>query len=102
MVSVVAGSGLGLANPTRELGTGAELQGLGQAGQGRAGEQVSVNAATGNLVIQQRDEFVAGIGDDLSLLRTYNSQGGWDGDNEDRWRIGMYRRVSGLTGTLNA
>jgi YD repeat-containing protein len=100
MVSVVSGSGLGLANSAS-----AGLGGAGswaQAGQGRAGEQVSVNAATGNLVVQNRDEFLAGVGADIALLRTYNSRGGWDGDNADGWRLGYYRRVGGLAGTLNA
>src|SRR5262245_11641953 len=103
MVAVVAGSGLGLVNTTRELGAGGPggAAVLDTGSLGRAGEQVSVNASTGNLVIRQRDEFVAGIGEDLSLLRTYNSLGGWDGDNNDAWRIGFYRRVSNLTGTLN-
>lgn len=99
MVSVVSGSGLGLANSAS-----AGLGGAGswaQAGQGRAGEQVSVNAATGNLVVQNRDEFLAGVGADIALLRTYNSRGGWDGDNADGWRLGYYRRVGGLAGTLN-
>jgi YD repeat-containing protein len=99
MVSVVLGSGAGLTNTSRELvGTAGEW---GQASIGRAGERVSVNGATGNLVIQNRDEFLVGVGDDISLLRTYNSAGVWDGDNADSWRIGYYRRVAGLTGTVN-
>jgi YD repeat-containing protein len=36
-----------------------------------------------------------------ALLRTYNSKGAWDGDNADNWRIGYYRRVAGLAGTVN-
>ncbi|HET7866751.1 MAG TPA: DUF6531 domain-containing protein, partial [Burkholderiaceae bacterium] len=75
---------------------------LGQGDLGRAGERITVNAANGNLVIQNQDGQVAGIGADIALLRTYNSQGGWDGDNGDAWRLGYYRRISGLTGTLNA
>lgn len=99
MVSVVMGSGAGLTNTSRELvGQTGEW---GQASTGRAGERVSVNGATGNLVIQNRDEFLVGVGDDISLLRTYNSAGAWDGDNADNWRIGYYRRVAGLTGTVN-
>jgi YD repeat-containing protein len=99
MVSVVVGGGAGVGNTSRELVGGAGE--LGQAATGRAGERISVNGATGNLVIQNRDEFVVGVGDDISLLRTYNSSGAWDGDNADNWRIGYYRRVSGLTGTAN-
>lgn len=99
MVAVVSGAGLGLSNTSKEL-AGAAGQ-LGQSAFGRAGESVSVNAATGNLIIQNRDEFVVGVGDDFNLIRTYNSLGGWDGDNGDGWRVGYYRRVSGLTGTVN-
>ncbi|MDR7268564.1 YD repeat-containing protein [Pelomonas saccharophila] len=98
MVSVVTGSGAGLVNTSKDV-LGA-AGGLGQASTGRAGEQVTVNAANGNLVVQDRDEFLAGVGPDANLLRTYNSQGGWDGDNGDRWRIGYYRKVYGLGGGM--
>jgi YD repeat-containing protein len=99
MVSVVAGSGAGLGNTSKEVVGGAGT--WGQAELGRAAERVSVNAIGGNLVVQNRDEFLVGVGEDLGLLRTYNSQGAWDGDNADNWRIGYYRRVAGLTGTAN-
>lgn len=101
MVSVVIGSGAGLTNTSRELlGAAGEF---GQASMGRAGERVSVNAATGNLVIQRQDEFLGGIGPDVGLLRTYNSQGAtWDGDNGDGWRMAYYRKVHGLSGGVNA
>ena len=42
-----------------------------------------------------------GQGPDTGVLRTYNSQGGWDGDNGDQWRIGLYKKVYLLTGTVN-
>src|SRR5688572_16412434 len=100
MVSVVGGAGLGLSNTSRELAGAAA--GLGEAALGRGPERVTLNAATGNLVVQSRDEFLAAAGSDIELLRTYNSLGGWDGDNGDGWRLGIYRRVSGLAGTLNA
>lgn len=100
MVSIVTGNGAGLFNSSRDvLGAGGEL---GQAQTGRAGERVTVNALNGNLVVQRRDEFLAGVGPDVDLFRTYNSAGGWDGDNNDGWRIAYYRRVSLVTGTLNA
>jgi YD repeat-containing protein len=100
MVSVVTGGGGGLVNTSKEVLGGAGE--LGNAPTGRAGEQVTVNAANGNLIVQSRDEYLAGTGPDVNLLRTYNSQGGWDGDNNDSWRLGYYRRVSGLVGTANA
>jgi YD repeat-containing protein len=99
MVAVVAGAGLGLSNTSRDLaGQAGEL---GQSAFGRANERVTVNAATGNLVIQNSDEFLVGVGEDVGVVRTYNSLGGWDGDNDDGWRVGFYRRVTDLTGTIN-
>ena len=98
MVAVVSGSSWGLAG-----GSAAVLGGAGQAGQalqGQSGEAIRLNAATGNLVVQVRDELVTGRGLDAMTLRTYNSQGGWDGDNNDQWRLSTSRRVV-LSGTRN-
>lgn len=96
MVSVVTSAGAGLVNSSKDLLGGAGE--VGNASTGRAGERVTVNAANGNLIVQDRDEYLVGIGPDVDLLRTYNSQGGWDGDNGDRWRIGYYRKVYDLGG----
>lgn len=91
MVAVVAGSGSGLANSSREvIGSAGEL---GNAATGRAGEQVTVNAADGSLIVQDRDEYLVGVGPDIDLLRTYNRNGIADGDNNDHWRIGYYRTI---------
>ncbi|MFZ6876475.1 hypothetical protein ACO0LF_30855, partial [Undibacterium sp. Di27W] len=38
---------------------------------------------------------------DLSVIRTYNSQGVIKDDNSDAWWINGYRRIVNLTGTLN-
>jgi YD repeat-containing protein len=92
VVAVVSGSGLGLFGSTGNLGN---------ALTGRGGERVYVNTATGNLVIQSVDETLSARGLDLALVRTYNSQGLMDDDNGDNWRLGVYQRVYGLTGTLN-
>src|SRR4051812_38727886 len=100
MVAIVTGQGLGLFNTSGAL-LGAQGQ-VGGAGQGTAGERVTVNAATGNLVVQQKDEWLVGVGPDAQVLRTYNSQGGADGDNGDQWRLGVSRKVYGLTGAVNA
>ena len=105
MVSVVTGSGVGLVNSSRDVLGGAGV--LGNASTGRAGEHISVNAANGNLVVQDRDEYLVGSGPDVDLLRTYNSQrsvadwNAWDGDNDDNWRIGYYRRIWKQAGSIN-
>ncbi|WP_332819384.1 AHH domain-containing protein [Sphingopyxis sp.] len=100
MVSIFVGSGAGFAR-----GSGATLSGAGILGsgvQGRGGETVSVNAATGNLLISQQDEFLLGRGPDAAIQRTYNSLAEVsDCDNGDQWQFSTTRRVFGLTGTLN-
>ena len=58
MVSVVTGSGAGLVGSKDVLGSAGEL---GNAGTGRAGERLTVNAANGNLVVQDRDEYLVGV-----------------------------------------
>ncbi|HEX5635528.1 MAG TPA: DUF6531 domain-containing protein, partial [Gammaproteobacteria bacterium] len=85
MVAIVTGSGLGLFNSSRAVI--GEQGSIGNATLGQGNESIYVNAATGNLVIQQSDEMLFGSGQDLNLVRTYNSQGQYDGDNNDNWRI---------------
>lgn len=62
MTAIVAGEGLGLLNTS--LGLGAHGA-VGEASWGRNGERVVVNASTGNLVVQQQDEWLIGVGPDL-------------------------------------
>lgn len=67
MVAFFTGLGSGL-----ERGSGAHLgsQGLiGNAAFGRSGEKLLLNAATGNLLIAQQDEFLVGRGPDASVSR---------------------------------
>jgi hypothetical protein len=98
MATIITGSGLGLFNTSANLiGTAGDPL-VGRSGQSDA---VYVNGMTGNVVIRAQDEFVTSLGLDTSLIRTYNSQGIVDGDNNDNWRIGVYRRLTALTGTLN-
>ncbi len=99
MVAVVSGTGLGLgASSLSSLGF------VGSAGTTRGGsngERIYVNSATGNLVLQSRDEFLAAAGLDVALVRTYNSQGQLTDDNGDNWRLGVHQRLFGLRGTVN-
>jgi YD repeat-containing protein len=98
MVAVVSGNSLGLS--LGSMATLGQRGVLGQAAQGRSGDQVFVNAATGNLVVQHNDEYLASLGLDVALMRTYNSRGLADGDNGDNWRMGVYKTVT-LSGAAN-
>ncbi|MDF3836846.1 carbohydrate-binding domain-containing protein [Cupriavidus basilensis] len=100
MVAIVTGNGLGL-----QTGSGYVLGSRGQigdAGLGRGGERVYVNATTGNLYIQHLDQFLVGRGPDIGLTRTYNSQGQLSDGTGPSWRPGQYRYVSLLFGTIGA
>jgi YD repeat-containing protein len=99
MVAIVSGETLGLTTSSRNV-----LGGNGQLGNstsGRSGEQVFVNSVTGNLILQDRDESLTGVGIRAPLIRTYNSQGLLDDDNGDNWRLGVHQRLHALTGTVN-
>jgi len=98
MASVISGAGLGLYNSSLNILGSAS----GNAQLGANGNAVYVNSQSGNLVVQQQDEFLTSLGLDLGLARTYNSLGQLDGDNNDNWRINGHRRVHDLTGIVNA
>jgi YD repeat-containing protein len=100
MVAIFAGAGAGVARGSERLLGAAGL--LGSGTLGRSGQNVSVNAATGNLLIGQLDESLVGRGLDASIARTYNSLAQTsDGDNGDNWQQSSWRRVYGLTGSQN-
>ena len=102
MTAIFVGNGLGVERSSAwVLGARAQLAALGQAATGRAHENAYVNAANGNLVIQNIDEMLFGVGPDAIIARTYNSQGSGTDDNGDNWRASIQRVVSGLTGTVN-
>jgi len=99
MTAIVSGNNLGLT--LSSFATLGQRSAIGSADSGRNGEQGFVNIANGNLVLQNRDDELIGHGLQLNSLRTYNSQGVVDGDNNDNWKLGFYKQVSSLTGTLN-
>src|ERR1051325_4475205 len=100
MTAIVTGASLGLNNSSlKVLGQDGEF---GTPALGASGEHVYVNSTTGTLVVQRKDEILVGLGNDISVVRTYNSQGLLDGDNNDNWRIGLHKRVyvNSTTGKL--
>jgi len=60
MAQIITGNGLGLSSSSLAVlgGRGA----LGKAVQGRSGEGVYVDASSGNLVVQRRDDVLMGPG----------------------------------------
>ena len=96
MVAIVTGAGLGLER-TSAWALGKQGQ-VGQADQGRGGDQVYVNGANGNLIIQNTDEVLVGVGPDDIVTRTYNSLSNYTSNG---WQESFQRRITGLTGTVN-
>src|SRR5713226_6125740 len=95
MTTVITGQQLGLFNSSLALlggGVG------GNPALNRFGDNAYINAATGNLTLQDQDLFLAGFSS-LGLVRTYNSQGLWN----DGHGVGLSvnRRLFGQTGTVN-
>ena len=99
MVGIVAGNSLGLSSTSLGVLNGGVHNPSAAVGRGK--DYAYVNSVTGNLVIQRNDDLIVGLGSDTSVLRTYNSQGQLDDDNADNWRIGFYRSVKALSGTVN-
>ncbi|RZL02988.1 MAG: hypothetical protein EOP36_06545, partial [Rubrivivax sp.] len=98
MTAIIAGQGLGLLNTSLNL-LGAQGQ-LGNAVQGNQGEKVYINASNGNLMVQQQDEWLVGVGPDVGVVRTYNSQNGLSDPNVNHnWRLGYSRMVYVAAGT---
>ena len=91
MVGIFTGSGMGFERGSASVLGGMGL--LGGASLGRGGEQIFLNAANGNLLISQRDEFLVGRGPDAAISRTYNSLGDVSDENGDNWRQSTQRRV---------
>ena len=99
MVAIVSGQNLGLG-----LGkvNGLNDPALGQGQVGQNGQQVSINAATGNLVVQDQDTTLLDNGLDLGALRTYNSQGQFNTANGPSWAQGAAVKSVAVSGTLAA
>ena len=60
-------------------------------------DSLALNLARGNLILQQADQNVFGLGGSSQLLRTYNSQG----QTDDSFRFSFEKRLR-LEGAVNA
>ncbi|HEX8262702.1 MAG TPA: hypothetical protein VF547_07500, partial [Allosphingosinicella sp.] len=95
MVAIFSGSGLGFQRSSASVvgTTGA----LGDAAFGRGGDNVMVNAATGNLIVSRKDEFLVGQGPDAAYAQTYNSHG----DPAYAWSQSFYHVLTDIPATPN-
>ena len=92
-MQVFTGSGLGFHGSSLKLGAYGPK---GTAVLGQGGDSVYVNAANGNLVVQQDDGFLAAAGIGIHLLQTYNSKG----DRNTAWRFNVQSSIQ-IKGTAN-
>ncbi|QUJ68497.1 LysM peptidoglycan-binding domain-containing protein [Photobacterium sp. GJ3] len=90
MAVVIGGAGLG------------HYDVLGQAGIKLSSTKgLSINASTGNLVVQSNDQTLVSRGLDLSLARTYNSQGAKNDFDADNWRFSFERQIRAVGSDLH-
>lgn len=93
MAAIITTDTLGISTSSLTQLGDAGLDGNSKIARSR--EQVFVNAATGNLVVRGQDEYLSSVGVDQSLIRTYNSLGGFDVNADGRrdWRLNLYKRL---------
>ncbi|MEJ7806795.1 MAG: hypothetical protein WKG03_12860, partial [Telluria sp.] len=99
MVAIVSGNGAGLLNAS--AGTLGQNGIFGTAAGGNSKEAAYVNIANGNLSLQDQDDFIASLGANVALTRTYNSQGGFNDGMGAEWKLGVRKQVTGVTGAVN-
>jgi len=99
MVAVVSGNSLGLELTSRGVLGDQGVGGNAVHGQGK--ENVFVNAATGNLVMQQLQDVLVGAGLDIGSVLTYNSRGLANDDNADNFSIGKVASQLVQTNAVN-
>ncbi|MBP2161889.1 MULTISPECIES: RHS repeat protein, partial [Asticcacaulis] len=96
MVAIVTSANFGLQNSSATV-----LGGAGQIGDSRLGEagtRVTVNAATGNLMVQNQDEMLFGRGIDAGISSHYNSLASYTSND---WQLNFSRMTNTLAGTVN-
>ena len=100
MVAIVSGNSLGLDLTSK--GTLGNKGVLGDSTLGPGNEKVYVNAATGNLILQQQQDELVGPDLNIDSVLTYNSLGQATDDNGDNFSLGKFSSQIKLTfGTVN-
>lgn len=94
MVALFGGNGLGVFNSSLSQINGYGARGNSKIGNGS--DEAYVNVVKGNLVVLSQDDYLAAIGLDVSIVRTYNSQGLLTDDNGDNWQISVNRWLENL------
>ncbi|MFL6676160.1 MAG: transglycosylase SLT domain-containing protein [Massilia sp.] len=70
-------------------------------GTGSNGDAMSVDVASGNLILQDQDGLAVSRGLDVNVTRTYNSQGEFTDGSQDTWWMNGSRKITNLTGKEN-
>jgi YD repeat-containing protein len=97
MVAIITTQGLGVVR-----GSGYVLGSRGQVGDaafGNTGDNVTIDAITGNLSITRTDEIeISANNIDKDAISSYNSLGTGTDPNGDNWMVGNGRTITHLTG----
>jgi hypothetical protein len=85
-VTLVGGDGTGLLDTSLSLLNANDRSANHNVG---ADESLYVNVSNGNFIVQHRDGYLPSLGEDFSLVRTYNSRGnsGTVGNLDGRWEL---------------
>ena len=85
-VTLLGGDGTGLLDSSLSLLNSNDRTANQNVG---ADESLYVNVSNGNFVVQHRDGYLPSLGEDFSLVRTYNSRGssGTVGNLDGRWEL---------------
>ncbi|WPH13372.1 LysM peptidoglycan-binding domain-containing protein [Variovorax paradoxus] len=91
MVAIISGNNTGL-NLSSWTALGANGR-TGDPRQGNTGESVYVNVSNGNLVVQEEDALLVGLGPDIVSARTYNTQSLAGFTTNSNWQFGQAKSV---------
>ncbi len=94
MATIIGGAGTGLLDSSLYLLNRDDRTRAGDAGHK---ENLYVNIANGDLVIQHQDAFMPSLGEDYSNVRTYNSRGQWNTSIGKGWTLSAFLDLSQIT-----